>query len=45
MLLDVREDNAPALAFYARHGFERLSTRRAYYANGRIDGLVLRRIL
>ena len=45
MLLDVREDNAPALAFYARHGFERLSTRRGYYANGRIDGLVLRRIL
>jgi ribosomal-protein-alanine N-acetyltransferase len=45
MLLDVREDNAPALAFYARHGFERLSRRRGYYANGRIDGLVLRRIL
>jgi ribosomal-protein-alanine N-acetyltransferase len=45
LLLDVREDNAPALAFYARHGFEQLGKRRGYYANGRIDGLVLHRIL
>ena len=45
LLLDVREDNAPALAFYARHGFEQLGKRRGYYANGRIDGLVLQRIL
>jgi [ribosomal protein S18]-alanine N-acetyltransferase len=45
LLLDVREDNAPARAFYARHGFEQLSRRRGYYANGRVDGLVLCRIL
>jgi [ribosomal protein S18]-alanine N-acetyltransferase len=45
LLLDVREDNATAQAFYARHGFEQLSRRRGYYANGRVDGLVLRRIL
>ncbi len=45
LLLDVREDNAPALAFYARRGFEQLSVRRGYYGNGRTDGLVLRRHL
>jgi ribosomal-protein-alanine N-acetyltransferase len=45
LLLDVREDNAPALAFYERHGFEHLSRRRGYYAHGRVDALVLRRRL
>ena len=45
LLLDVREDNVAAQAFYAHHGFEQLSRRRGYYANGRVDGLVLRRIL
>ncbi len=45
LLLDVREDNAPAVAFYAWHGFEQISRRRGYYGNGRTDGLVLRRRL
>jgi [ribosomal protein S18]-alanine N-acetyltransferase len=45
LLLDVREDNVAAQAFYAHRGFEQLSRRRGYYANGRVDGLVLRRIL
>ncbi|ROR89699.1 ribosomal-protein-alanine N-acetyltransferase [Nocardioides aurantiacus] len=34
LLLEVREDNAPALALYARHGFEELARRRRYYADG-----------
>ncbi|WP_235561862.1 N-acetyltransferase [Marmoricola sp. Leaf446] len=34
LLLEVREDNGPALAFYARHGFEELARRRRYYADG-----------
>lgn len=45
LLLDVRVDNVPAQAFYTRHGFEQLRTRHGYYANGRVDGLVLRRPL
>lgn len=43
VLLEVRADNAPALALYGRHGFERLSRRRGYYDGGRVDGWVLRR--
>ena len=43
MLLEVRADNEPAIAFYQRHGFERIARRRGYYAAGRVDGLVLRR--
>lgn len=45
LLLDVRAGNEPALALYARYGFERLARRRGYYGNGREDGLVLRRRL
>ncbi|TDC46344.1 ribosomal-protein-alanine N-acetyltransferase [Jiangella ureilytica] len=44
LLLEVRADNDPALAFYARHGFERIAVRRKYYGGGR-DGLVLRKWL
>lgn len=44
LLLEVRADNEPALAFYARHGFERIALRRKYYGGGR-DGLVLRKWL
>jgi ribosomal-protein-alanine N-acetyltransferase len=45
VLLEVRADNAPALALYERHGFERIAIRRGYYGSGRYDGLVLRRRL
>lgn len=45
ILLEVRADNEPAIAFYQRHGFQRIARRRGYYAGGRIDGLVLRRRL
>lgn len=34
LLLEVREDNAPAIAFYARHGFTELGRRPRYYRDG-----------
>ena len=34
LLLEVREDNAPALGFYAAHGFTELDRRPRYYADG-----------
>lgn len=40
MLLEVADDNAPALALYAAHGFEPIARRRGYYGPGR-DALVL----
>jgi [ribosomal protein S18]-alanine N-acetyltransferase len=44
LLLEVRADNAAALALYQRHGFERLALRRGYYGPGR-DAVVMRRRL
>ncbi len=43
LLLEVRSDNAPAIALYQRHGFTRLAVRRGYYQPGDIDALVMRR--
>ncbi len=40
VLLEVADDNAPALALYARHGFAEIDRRPAYYRDGR-DALVL----
>jgi ribosomal-protein-alanine N-acetyltransferase len=34
LLLEVREDNHGALAFYARHGFAEIDRRPRYYADG-----------
>jgi len=34
LLLEVRDDNTGALAFYARHGFTELDRRVRYYADG-----------
>lgn len=45
LLLEVRADNAPALARYRRHGFTQLTVRRRYYQPGDVDALVLRRLL
>ncbi len=44
LLLEVREDNAPALAFYAAHGFVEVDRRRRYYRDG-ATAVVLRRAL
>jgi ribosomal-protein-alanine N-acetyltransferase len=40
VLLEVRVDNEPAKALYARHGFRQESVRKGYYPGG-IDALVL----
>jgi len=42
VMLEVAADNQPAIALYERHGFERISTRRDYYAPGR-DAIIMRR--
>jgi len=44
VLLEVRSDNAPALALYERFGFERISQRLQYYPDGG-DALIMRRRL
>ena len=40
VLLEVRADNEPALAFYARAGFAEIDRRRRYYRDG-TDAIVL----
>ena len=45
VLLEVRSDNAPAIAFYRRHGFERIAVRRGYYQPEGADAWVMRRSL
>ena len=44
VLLEVREDNADALAFYAARGFVEVDRRRRYYRDG-ATAVVLRRPL
>lgn len=34
MILEVEQDNAPALALYTAHGFQEIATRRDYYGAG-----------
>jgi ribosomal-protein-alanine N-acetyltransferase len=38
-ILEVREDNGPARAFYDGEGFTRLRLRRGYYDNGRSNAI------
>jgi ribosomal-protein-alanine N-acetyltransferase len=42
LLLEVRADNAPAIALYERHGFDRIAVRRRYYQPGDVDAWVMR---
>ena len=44
LLLEVREDNEPARAFYDRAGFGEISRRRGYYRDG-TTAVVLERVL
>ncbi|MDO5683470.1 MAG: ribosomal protein S18-alanine N-acetyltransferase [Propionibacteriaceae bacterium] len=41
MLLEVRHDNAPALALYAAFGFTEIARRNNYYGDG-VDAVVMR---
>lgn len=45
VLLEVRADNAPAIALYEKFGFEQIQVRRRYYQPGDVDALILRRLL
>ncbi len=45
LFLEVREGNAPARALYARHGFQPVGRRRAYYRDPVEDALILRLLL
>jgi [ribosomal protein S18]-alanine N-acetyltransferase len=40
--LEVRADNAAAIALYARFGFERVGVRRGYYQRAGVDGVLMR---
>jgi len=42
VLLEVRADNEPARALYARNGFEQIHVRRGYYQPAGVDALILR---
>lgn len=48
ILLEVREDNLSALAFYNKHGFEQIALRKNYYDNHdntRTHALIMQHIL
>lgn len=45
LLLEVRVDNEPAKALYAREGFVELGRRKGYYDNGRVDAITMRKVL
>lgn len=45
LFLEVRVDNAAAIALYLAEGFAEIGRRRGYYDNGRVDALVMRREL
>lgn len=45
LMLEVRESNAPALAFYRNHGFSEDGLRRDYYTNPKENALLMSRSL
>jgi ribosomal-protein-alanine N-acetyltransferase len=45
MLLEVRESNVPARAFYGSLGFTETGRRSGYYSGPREDAILLRRVL
>lgn len=45
VFLEVRVDNAGAIALYEHRGYERVGTRRGYYEHGRVDAALMRRPL
>jgi [ribosomal protein S18]-alanine N-acetyltransferase len=45
VFLEVRVDNAAALALYASEGFAEVGRRRGYYDAGRVDAVVMRKEL
>ena len=45
LLLEVRADNAAALALYGAAGFAQISRRRRYYQPDDVDALILRKEL
>jgi len=45
VMLEVRADNAAAIALYERAGYAVVSTRRRYYQPGDVDALVMRKNL
>ncbi|MCH1866260.1 GNAT family N-acetyltransferase [Nocardioides sp. CFH 31398] len=44
LLLEVREDNRGAQAFYAAHGFAKIARRRSYYGDGTTAVVMERRL-
>lgn len=45
LFLEVRVDNADAIALYLDEGFAEVGRRPGYYENGRVDAVVMRRAL
>lgn len=45
LFLEVRVDNAAAITLYDSEGFEQVGRRRGYYDHGRVDAVVMRRVL
>ena len=40
-MLEVRRSNAPARAFYDKHGFDETGVRKSYYADNREDAIIM----